>query len=94
LPAYSGICKLCHWRTYCLKWLKKANDLTLIPELGRSKRDVMINHVDSVSEFAKADLDIFQKGRKTIFLGIGTASLQKFQERAMLLIQKVAPSPI
>ena len=88
LPAYSGICKLCHWRTYCLKWLKKANDLTLIPELGRSKRDVMINHVDSVSEFAKADLDIFQKGRKTIFPGIGTASLQKFQERAILLSKR------
>ena len=85
LPAYSGTCKLCHWRTYCLKWLKKANDLTLIPELGRSKRDVMINHVDSVSEFAKANLDIFKKGRKTVFPGIGTASLQKFQERAMLL---------
>jgi len=85
LPAYSGTCKLCHWRTYCLKWLKKANDLTLIPELGRSKRDVMINHVDSIAEFAKADLDIFRKGRKTIFPGIGTASLQKFQERAMLL---------
>jgi len=88
LPAYSGICKLCHWRTYCLKWLKKSNDLTLIPELGRSKRDVMINHVGSVSEFAKADLDIFQKGRKTVFPGIGTASLQKFQERAMLLSKR------
>ncbi|GAI46664.1 unnamed protein product, partial [marine sediment metagenome] len=37
LPAYSGICKLCQWRTYCLKYLRKANDLTLIPELGRSK---------------------------------------------------------
>jgi predicted RecB family nuclease len=45
----------------------------------------MINHVDSVAEFAKADLDIFRKGRKTVFLGIGTASLQKFQTRAMLL---------
>jgi len=88
LPAYSGICKLCQWRTYCLKCLRKANDLTLIPELGRSKRDVMINHVDSVSEFAKANLDIFQKGRKTIFPGIGTASLQKFQERAILLSKR------
>jgi len=48
----------------------------------------MINHVGSVSEFAKADLDIFQKGRKTVFPGIGTASLQKFQERAMLLSKR------
>jgi len=88
LPAYSGICKLCHWRTYCFKCLRKANDLTLIPELGRSKRDVMINRIGSVSEFAKADLDIFQKGRKTIFPGIGTASLEKFQERAILLSKR------
>jgi len=88
LPAYSGICKLCHWRTYCLKCLRKANDLTLIPELGRSKREVMIKQVDSVSEFARADLDIFQKGRKTIFSGIGPASLKKFQERALLLSKR------
>ena len=85
LPAYSGACKLCHWRTYCLKCLRKANDLTLIPELGRSKRDAMINHLDSVAELAQANLNQFQKGRKTIFSGIGMASLQKFQERAMLL---------
>jgi predicted RecB family nuclease len=78
LPAYSGICKLCHWRTYCLKWLKKANDLTLIPELGRSKRDVMINHVDSVAELAQANLDQFQKGKKTIFPRVGRDTLQKF----------------
>ncbi|GAI20096.1 unnamed protein product [marine sediment metagenome] len=33
-------------------------------------------------------MDIFQKGRKTIFPGIGIASLQKFQERAMLLSKR------
>jgi predicted RecB family nuclease len=85
LPAYSGICKLCHWRTYCLKCLRKANDLTLIPELGRSKRDVMMNHIGSVAELARADLTQFQKGKKTIFSRIGRNTLEKFQERAMLL---------
>jgi len=85
LPAYSGICKLCHWRTYCLKCLRKANDLTLIPELGRSKRDVMINHLSSVAELAQANLNQFQKGKKTIFSRVGSDTLQKFQERAMLL---------
>ncbi|GAG66250.1 unnamed protein product, partial [marine sediment metagenome] len=43
---------------------------------------------DSVSEFAKADLDIFKKKNKTIFPGIGMGSLQKFQERAILLSKK------
>lgn len=37
----SGVCKLCHWYTACLKQLSAAHDLTLVPELGRSKRDVM-----------------------------------------------------
>jgi len=85
LPAYSGICKLCHWRTYCLKCLRKANDLTLIPELGRSKRDVMINHLGSVTELAQANLNQFQKGKKTIFSRVGRDTLEKFQERAILL---------
>jgi predicted RecB family nuclease len=85
LPAYSGICKLCQWRTYCLKCLRKSNDLTLIPELGRSKRDVMINYLDSVAELAQANLNQFQKGEKTIFPRVGRDTLQKFQTRALLL---------
>ncbi len=85
LPAYSGTCKLCQWRTYCLKCLRKANDLTLIPELGRSKRDVMINHLGSVAELAQANLNQFQKGKKTIFPRVGRDTLEKFQERAILL---------
>ncbi|MBU1291221.1 TM0106 family RecB-like putative nuclease [bacterium] len=85
LPAYSGICKLCHWRTYCLKCLRKTNDLTLIPELGRSKRDVMINYLGSVAELAQANLNQFQKGGKTIFPRVGRDTLEKFQKRAILL---------
>jgi hypothetical protein len=39
LPAYAGICKLCHWYTSCISRLKGLNDLTLIPEeRGRSCR--------------------------------------------------------
>jgi len=85
LPAYSGMCKLCHWRTYCLKCLRKTNDLTLIPELGRSKRDVMINYLGSVAELAQANLNQFQKGGKTIFPRVGRDTLEKFQKRAILL---------
>jgi predicted RecB family nuclease len=88
LPAYAGICKLCHWRTYCFKCLKKANDLTLIPELGRSTRDVMISQIGSVAELAQADLSQFQKGKKTIFPRVSRGILEKFQERAMLLSKK------
>ncbi|MFZ0694190.1 MAG: PD-(D/E)XK nuclease family protein, partial [Alphaproteobacteria bacterium] len=42
LPAYSsGVCKNCVWYSACLRRLSDANDLTLIPELGRAKRDTM-----------------------------------------------------
>ena len=88
LPAYSGICKLCQWRTHCLRCLRKTNDLTLIPELGRSKRDVMMNHIGSVAELAQANLKQFQKGKKTIFPRVGRDTLEKFQERAMLLSKR------
>jgi len=85
LPAYSATCKLCHWRTYCFKILKKADDLTLIPELGRSKRDVLIEYLSSISELAHANIYQFQIGQKTIFPRIGINSLKKFKERAVLL---------
>jgi predicted RecB family nuclease len=85
LPAYSGDCKLCHWYSACLKRLKKSNDLTLIPQLGRSKRDVMLGHIDTLQDLANADLETFQDGKKTIFKGIGPDSLVKLQARAKLV---------
>lgn len=86
LPAYApGICKNCVWYTTCIKTLAAANDLTLIPELGRSKRDVMVDRVHSIRDLAKADMAAFIRGQKTIFPGIGPATLIKFQGRAKLL---------
>ncbi|MFW6101934.1 MAG: TM0106 family RecB-like putative nuclease [Bacteroidota bacterium] len=87
LPAYSSTCKMCHWRSACLKQIKEHNDLTLIPELGRSGRDTLISHIKSVPDLAVADLDQFISGKKTIFPGIGKDRLFKFQERAKLLQQ-------
>ena len=37
LAAYSSLCKLCHWYTACTSRLVNADDLTLIPQLGRAK---------------------------------------------------------
>lgn len=86
LPAYaSGICKNCLWYTACIDTLETANDLTLIPELGRSKRDVMIDRVHSIRELAAASVADFINGKKTVFPGIGLATLEKFHERAQLL---------
>lgn len=91
--AYSSACKLCHWYSECLKSLEASDDLTLIPELGRSKRDTMLAYVSSVNELACCDPDAFLNGKRTIFPGIGVDTLAKFHTRARLLNTKNA-SPI
>jgi predicted RecB family nuclease len=86
LPAYSaGTCKNCVWYTACIKRLESANDLTLIPELGRSKRDVMIGRIGSIRELAAINPNDFITGGKTIFAGIGPPTLEKLHARAKLL---------
>ena len=85
-PAYSsGDCKLCHWYRSCMKRLERDDDLTLLPELGRSKRDVMLSHVSSIAEFASSDPEQFVQDKRTIFPGIGIATLGKLHDRAKLL---------
>jgi predicted RecB family nuclease len=81
----SGACKLCHWYTACIKQLTAANDLTLVPELGRSKRDVMIDRISSIPELAAINPDGFIQGKKTVFAGIGPDTLVKLHNRAKLI---------
>ena len=90
LAAYSSTCKLCWWRTACSKSLEEADDLTLLPELGRSKRDVMNDHVGTITEFASMNVDAFVNGDKTVFKGIGGDVLRKLHERAKLV---TSPNP-
>ena len=85
LPASSAACKSCVWYTPCLARLEEADDLTLIPRLGRSARDTMFGEVKSVAELAAADPAQFVNGKKTVFPGIGLASIEKFHTRAKLL---------
>lgn len=85
LAAYSGVCKLCHWHNACLSGLTKANDLTLIPELGRSKRDVLMDRVATIEDLASINPEEFIEGKKTVFPGISPATLEKLQARAKLI---------
>jgi predicted RecB family nuclease len=85
LPAYSGTCRLCHWYSACQKRLGELDDLTLIPDLGRSKRDTMVAEIATANDLAKADVSQFITGKKTVFQGIGPDSLHKFQQRAKLI---------
>lgn len=84
-PAYSAACKLCVWRTACLATLEQRDDLTLIPGLGRSKREPLLPHVANVTALAEATADRFLDGDgKSIVKGLGADTLRKLQARALL----------
>ncbi|VVM08393.1 hypothetical protein MAMC_02103 [Methylacidimicrobium cyclopophantes] len=70
LPAYGAVCKLCHWHTACLEELVQKEDLTLLPELGRSKRDLLIQELPTIGDLARCDLHRFLVGKKTLFPGL------------------------
>ena len=92
LPAYaSGVCKNCVWYTACIRRLEARNDLTLIPELGRSRRDAMIGTIGTIRDLAEINRDALIIGKKTVFAGVGPATLAKFQARAKLLTQGGGP---
>lgn len=87
-PAYSsGLCKNCVWYSTCLKTLETSNDLTLIPFLGRSMRQSMSQRIHTIAELADINPDGFltDKGKKTVFPGVGPDTLRKMQARAKLL---------
>lgn len=85
LAAYSAICKLCHWYTACTSRLVDADDLSLIPQLGRASRDTLMNRLPTIRSLAESDPTEFVIGKKTTFPGVGPASLEKFHARAQLL---------
>lgn len=84
-PAYHGECKHCVWYGACMKRLEELDDLTLLPGLGKSRRDGLVPHVGNVSNFASMDPSVFidEKGKCTI-KGTGADMLLLFHERAVL----------
>jgi predicted RecB family nuclease len=90
--AYASVCKLCNWHTYCLAQLTAADDLTLIPFLGRSLRDAMQAAIPTIGDLAESNPDGFIEGKKTIFKGVGPDRLRLFQARAGM-IKAPVPKP-
>ena len=86
LGALSAKCKQCHWQTACSIEIKSANDLTLIPHLGRAIRDTMQVEVRSIADFADMNPESMIRGKKTIFPGLGPDRLRTFHRRAQLLV--------
>jgi predicted RecB family nuclease len=85
LPGYSSVCKLCHWHTFCIAQLIAEDDLTLIPFLRRSDRDVMRDSIPTIAALATSNPEGFIKGKKTVFAGIGADRLRLLQARAAML---------
>lgn len=85
-PAASSVCKLCVWRSSCFKELRARRDLTLLPELGRARRDVLIEQFTAIPDLAAASIEHFIHGNKTDFPGIGAGMLRKFKARARLAV--------
>lgn len=86
--AYStGTCKNCVWYSSCVKALEEADDLTLIPFLGRSMRDTLNARIGTIHELAEINPDGFldDKGRKTVFPRVGPETLRKMNVRAKLI---------
>jgi predicted RecB family nuclease len=90
-PAAAAVCKQCVWRSACLRELKGCSDLTLLPELGRAKRDALAGQFATLEDLAQGNVERFVRGSKTDFPGVGPATLRKFQARARLA---VAPDPV
>ena len=84
-PAYCSDCKDCHWYSFCLSNLERTDDLTLLFDLGRAKRDAMVDRIPTASDLAAAEIEEFISGKKTVFPGVGAGTLRKFHERAKLI---------
>ena len=61
------------------------DDLTLIAELGRAKRDVISGVIPTIQAFAQCNPDSYVQKKKTVFPGIGPETLSKLRARAQLL---------
>jgi predicted RecB family nuclease len=85
LPGYASACKLCHWHGHCIAQLTAADDLTLIPFLSPSDRDVMLDSIPTIAAFSTINPEGLIKGKKTVFPRIGAERLRQLQARAIML---------
>jgi predicted RecB family nuclease len=91
LPASAAVCKQCVWWSSCLRDMKSAGDLSLLPQLGRAKRDTLMTTFPTVAGLASANLSQFTGGKRSPFPGVSANALAKLQVRAKLAVD---PKPV
>jgi predicted RecB family nuclease len=91
LPARVSACKQCVWGSSCLRDMKGAGDLSLLPQLGRAKRDALAAAFPTVARLASADLSRYAGAKKSPYPGVSAKTLAKLQMRAQLAVD---PTPV
>lgn len=89
-PGLISACKLCHWRSHCRTQLERSDDLTLVPEIGRSTREKFPQEIRTVRALAETDLASLIRDGKSTIPGIGAKTLQTYHTRAVLKRQENA----
>lgn len=86
-PANCSLCKQCVWHSACFAQLKRDQDLTLLPELGRATRDALHEEFPTLRQLARANVEDYIDADRTPFHRVGANALRRFQRRAALLLQ-------
>lgn len=89
-PGLIGACKLCPWRSHCRAQLVRSDDLTLIPEIGRSTREKFPPEIRTVRALADADPASLVRDGESMIPGIGAKSIETYHARAVLQKRKNA----
>jgi uncharacterized protein len=82
-PARTAACAVCAWRGACLTRLEREDDLSLLPEVGRSSRDAIAAVYPTIRALADADREALADQARRIE-GVGATMLQRFHDRACL----------
>lgn len=96
LPALKGICKMCGWYASCKQWCRMNDDPTLLFELGQAVRDTLakdagIRTVEALCHMDTERLLARKKEDRNFLKGVGEATLEKLQRRAILYRDQGAP---
>ncbi len=77
-------CGECPWRDVCLEKAEKEKDLSLIYNLGRKSKELLIeNNIDNFEKAAEMDVDVLKNIK-----GLGEASLKRWKTQSKALIEK------
>jgi uncharacterized protein len=85
-PALGGECKLCEWYTDCKNQCVESSSVTLVPELGRSRKEALKPVAKNIQELAKMDVKQFTAAKAKFGIkGIAEPMFEKMNRRARLL---------